>query len=68
MKRYLVFSGLKYYPSGGWGDFHSSYEDRIEAFKCAQQIKAVEGWGTWAHVVDIELMAIVHIQPFDQDK
>lgn len=67
MKRYLVFSGLQYYPSGGWGDFDSSYDNYDDAISIAIHRKRDGGWGTWVQVVDIELMAIVHIQPFNHD-
>lgn len=31
MKRYLLFVGYNYYPSGGWDDFVNSYDTVEEA-------------------------------------
>ncbi len=33
MKRYLVFTGSKYYPSGGWDDFRGTFDTVEEAQK-----------------------------------
>jgi hypothetical protein len=75
MKRYLLFLGWDYYPSGGWGDFVGDYDDPNEAFNDASKGDEgllVEGergsqaqeWGFkirsgWRHVVDTETKEIV---------
>ena len=55
MKRFLVFAGDYYYPSGGWEDFVGSF-DTLEAAKAdAARRTANEGiTGAigWAQVVD----------------
>jgi hypothetical protein len=33
MKRYLLFAGDEYYPTGGWGDFISDFDTLEEAKK-----------------------------------
>lgn len=59
MKRFLVFAGDAYYPSGGWKDFKGDH-DTIEQARtfCDQP----EEWGAddfkygstcaWVHIVD----------------
>lgn len=32
MKRFILMAGEHYYPSGGFGDFHSDWETEEEAF------------------------------------
>lgn len=51
MKRYLVFSGDYYYPSGGWGDFDKDFDDLDEAVSHARERRSQF---TWAQVVDME--------------
>ena len=51
MKRYLLFYGDNYYPSGGWGDFHGSFDTIQEA----QQVflKTDSPWKPdWYQIVD----------------
>lgn len=51
MGNYLLFGGLNYYPSGGWGDFISSYPTLEEA-----QDVGASGVGDaydWYQVVDL---------------
>lgn len=31
MKRFLLFTGDNYYPSGGWGDFQKDFDTLEEA-------------------------------------
>jgi hypothetical protein len=50
MKKYLLFVMDSYYPSGGWGDFVDSFEDKDEAVGYANRQEC----GDWYHVVDIE--------------
>lgn len=48
-KRFLVFSGVVYYPSGGFGDFKKDF-DSLESAK-EYAIKYAEEW--W-EIVDLE--------------
>lgn len=52
IKRYVVFAGEHYYPSGGWGDYRGSFDTLEEA----QALIGTLGPSTydWAHVVDLE--------------
>lgn len=50
IKRYLIFSGDAYYPSGGWEDFDTSFDDLDEV---ANYIKKFKGEHfKWCHVYD----------------
>ena len=58
MKRYLVFAGDTYYPSGGWEDLKKSFNKEDVAVSWA------EGWVEadalhWAHIVDTEAQTII---------
>lgn len=47
MKRFILFAGSNYYPSGGWSDFEGSFDDLEEARKA--------GTGNdWHQVVDTQ--------------
>jgi hypothetical protein len=50
VKRFLVFAGDDYYPSGGWhdlvGDFDSLEEARNVATKSEKR-------GHWSHIIDL---------------
>jgi len=37
MKRFLLFFGESYYPSGGWKDFQGSFDTVHEARKAVKQ-------------------------------
>lgn len=55
MKRYLVFAGNYYYPSGGWNDFHSAYDTLEEARELTKKMKSEAGlWEDWCHIIDIQ--------------
>ena len=56
MKRYLVFSGDNYYPSGGWNDFIRAFETLEDAMFLAK-VKAKEN--DWVHVTDLDTMETV---------
>lgn len=57
MKRYLVFAGTDYYPSGGANDFIFATNDLEEARnKMAENIK--EGF-EWSHIFDNETLEIL---------
>lgn len=62
MKRYLVFTGECYYPSGGWEDFHSDYDELSTAIQIAQNIDANHEY-SWSHVVDTDSMKIIENKP-----
>lgn len=53
MKRYLLFAGDNYYPSGGWGDFVTSHDD-IEVLRRHPDFAAGSNDGglRWSHIVD----------------
>lgn len=58
MKRFLIFAGENYYPSGGWADFITD-ADSFEDLQCRWE-EATKGrqeerlyWG-WRHYVDTE--------------
>ena len=48
VKRYLVFAGYDYYPSGGWNDYVASFDDLNMARDTAKGM-VIE----WAHIIDI---------------
>jgi hypothetical protein len=54
MKRYLVFFGQAYYPSGGWADFIGDFDDIEEAKRKAEkEVKARGSYvDAWAQVID----------------
>lgn len=47
MKRFIVFSGLQYYPEGGMSDFDDSFDTLDEAKNFL-----LEHRYDWAHVYD----------------
>lgn len=55
MKRFLLFWGYDYYPSGGWYDFKGSF-DSLDAAKEVLLQRQPDGFrecdGDWAHIVD----------------
>ena len=56
LKRFLLFAGDTYYPSGGWDDYKATYATRRAT------VKAVNRWSTkggWAHAVDSETGEII---------
>lgn len=52
MKRYLLFAGQEYYPSGGWFDFRGSYDDCEAAVDVSKTLGTVWESYWWYHVVD----------------
>jgi hypothetical protein len=56
MKRYIVFAGYQYYPSGGWRDFCGDFDTKDEAHAHGQDMtwKTRGGNLDWYHVVDTE--------------
>lgn len=53
MKRYLVFAGMFYYPSGGGNDYVAGF-DTIEDAKNAYAVDS-----DWCHIFDTETERIV---------
>ncbi len=51
MKRFLLFAGMTYYPSGGWHDFKMSFDSVSAALSFAEQNHSDNGWNWW-HVID----------------
>ncbi len=52
MKRYLLFAGSCYYPSGGWSDFENSFDTLEEAVDAAESLNVTKA--DWAHIIDKE--------------
>ncbi len=64
MKRYMLFAGSQYYPSGGWDDFKDSFDTCEEALVAARlQETGYKGKTKpvydWFHVVDVQGFIIV---------
>ena len=58
MKRYLLFTGNQYYPSGGMEDFKGSF-DTVDGAKTAiPDVGVCEGY-EWGHIYDTEKMEIL---------
>lgn len=58
MKRYLLFNGSNYYPSGGWRDFAGCFDDLEYAIEVAKHM-----YCDWWHIVDTEDDRIVAEYP-----
>lgn len=57
---YLLFTGIGYYPNGGWFDFHSAYDNLDSAVAVGKADPAANAAdGGWWHVVDVESLKIV---------
>lgn len=44
LKRYLLFSYVDYYPSGGWNDFEESFDDVVKAKAAAMGCLSKHGY------------------------
>jgi len=61
-KPYLLFTGDRYYPSGGWEDYKGRYSSLVE---CEARFKELyesdNTWkdGYWGQAVSLENMEIV---------
>jgi len=60
VKRFAVFSGERFYPSGGWYDYRSSYDTLDEAVEAPTS-------GDWRHIVDQMTGQIVVILVHDAE-
>lgn len=58
MKRFLVFAGSHYYPSGGFDDFMTDVDQFEQARQYGLGYLKAEQSG-WAHVFDVEIRKIV---------
>lgn len=58
LKRFLLFCGADYYPSGGWGDFVGDFETMEEALERKNVINE-----EWFQIVDIETAEVVTYRP-----
>ncbi len=59
MRRFVVFSGDHYYPTGGWSDMHAAYDTLDEAKDGLTEIAGRNKY-TWGHIVDLTTGQIVH--------
>lgn len=48
-KRFVLFAGSTYYPSGGWDDYAGSADTLQDALEVGEKIDE-----DWWHVVDLE--------------
>lgn len=53
MKRFILFAGCEYYPSGGAYDYIDSF-DSIEDVKCCAELLKDDIGFDWAHLMDTE--------------
>jgi hypothetical protein len=53
LKRFILFVGERYYPYGGWYDFHSSYDTKEEMEEAWEKIKPTSH-DLWMNFVDTE--------------
>ncbi len=51
MKRYWLFAGNYYYPSGGMGDFQESFEDSDLLHKYFNENREDKFWD-WGQILD----------------
>ena len=56
MKRFLLFAGDEYYPTGGWGDFISDF-DTLEEVK--KDILSGRFYKDWYQIVDTQNKEVV---------
>ena len=59
MKRFLLFGGITYYPSGGWFDFQDGYDTLKEAIAAAKQKFKDAPDYEWWHVYDTVIDEVV---------
>ena len=59
-RRYCVFAGADYYPSGGWHDFRASRDTLEEAVQAAEALMEDEFLQcSWYHVFDMDQRRVV---------
>lgn len=59
MKRYVLFAGSIYYPSGGGNDFREDFDDEQAARKALVDWLRIDGPLSWAHVWDTQTKTII---------
>jgi hypothetical protein len=59
MKRYLVFKGHHYYPSGGMKDFRRDFDNLAPAIAFAQGLLDGDAFA-WTHIYDTVERKIVY--------
>ena len=59
MKRFLVFFGADYYPSGGMLDFIGDFKKFDEAHKFLMDYAEGDWWWQWGHIWDSKKRKIV---------
>lgn len=64
IRRYLVFSGHRWYPDGGWSDFRGSFDTVEEAERAVPTGDSNDGW---AHIVDTEAAGVVRFAGYAND-
>jgi hypothetical protein len=52
LRRYLLFMGHNYYPSGGWNDFEASFDTLKDAMTKARD-EEESYCGGWWQIVDL---------------
>lgn len=68
-KRFLLFAGERYYPSGGWNDFVLDFDTAEDAAfagrSLAERRREQENLGhfSWWHVVDSQTLRVVYARP-----
>jgi hypothetical protein len=60
MKRFALFTGSTYYPSGGWEDFKASFDTLVDALAAPRE--------DWYHVVDLTTGEIVKAGNNDEEQ
>lgn len=57
LNNYMLFYGEKWYPGGGWWDFHGCYSTIKKAKKAIPKSKLMKP--TWWHIIDVKTMKCV---------
>lgn len=58
MKRFALFLGNQYYPSGGWEDFYAAF-DTVEDAKAQAEKELPELTYAWANIADLQVGKMV---------
>ena len=59
-RRYCIFAGLDYYPSGGWHDFRASRDTLREAVQAAEELSTGDGFTLdWWQIFDMDQRRVV---------
>jgi len=63
MKRYILFTGSNYYPSGGWEDFNATSDDIADLADIIKADFTEQELNTWWHILDTKTMDIIYDIP-----